>query len=162
MHLLTYDHTRDLFTKNKFKDWVKKYFKNVRYMGSIPGNYNPRIEISNWEETKGKLPKSYQPYKVLRVDVNRDSNLAVQQRDGFKYMDIRKEREKGNDVASLLMGIHRLKNREIHFLVINGLLIERKDFEFESSGNFNTSKAIEVLTWQFHNDILHDILKEKI
>ncbi len=67
VHLLTYNHTRDLFSGNEFKEWVKKYFKDVLYMGTKVGNYNPQIEISNWMEVEGKLPKSYKPHSAVKL-----------------------------------------------------------------------------------------------
>lgn len=64
MHELTYTHGRDLFLKNQFKSFVSKYFKDVEFLGFECGNWNPSIKISNWNEIKNSLPKSYQPKEV--------------------------------------------------------------------------------------------------
>ncbi len=61
---LIYRHARNLFTKNEFKPFVKKYFKDVEFVGFECGNWNPHIRISNWEEIKNILPKSYQPIET--------------------------------------------------------------------------------------------------
>jgi len=62
--ILTYYHTRNLFTKNEFKSFVKKYFKDVKYLGAECGNYSPSISISNWDEIKYKIPKYAIPIKI--------------------------------------------------------------------------------------------------
>ena len=62
--LLTYTHSRDLFIKNEFKPFVKKYFKDVRFEGCESGKWNPTISISNWEEVKDILPKYAIPSKI--------------------------------------------------------------------------------------------------
>jgi len=64
MHLLTYYHTRNLFAGSDFKKWVCKYFTGVEYMGTKSGNYSPSILVTNYEEVKKKLPKSYLPIQV--------------------------------------------------------------------------------------------------
>lgn len=66
-NILTYKHTRSLFIRNEFKPFVNKYFKNIRYLGTESGNWNPKIEISNWDKIKDILPKSYKPDKVTRA-----------------------------------------------------------------------------------------------
>jgi hypothetical protein len=67
--ILTYTHTRNIFTRNKWKPFVEKYFKDVKYLGCDSGNWEPEISISNWEEIKYKLPKYAIPIKV-RLDTN--------------------------------------------------------------------------------------------
>lgn len=67
MHILTYYHGRNLFIKNEFKPFVKKYFKDVKFIGFECGNFTPSIQISNWEEIKESLPKSYQPLEVKTI-----------------------------------------------------------------------------------------------
>jgi len=59
--ILTYTHTRNLFTKNKFKPFVKKYFKDVKFLGTKSGNWDAKISISNWDEVKNILPKYAKP-----------------------------------------------------------------------------------------------------
>jgi len=66
--ILIYYHTRNLFTKNEFKSFVKKYFKDVKYLGTECGNFSPSISISNWEETKYNLPKYAIPIKI-KLDI---------------------------------------------------------------------------------------------
>ena len=61
---LTYTHGRNLFHKNEFKPFVHKYFKDVKFEGFESGNWFPQISISNWDEIKGVLPKSYLPIKI--------------------------------------------------------------------------------------------------
>lgn len=39
-YILTYYHTRQLFLNNKFKPFVRKYFKNPVYLGSVAGRYD--------------------------------------------------------------------------------------------------------------------------
>jgi len=63
-HELTYTHTRNLFQKNEYKSFVAKYFKDVDFLGCECGNWNPSIKVSNWNEVKDSLPKSYQPIEV--------------------------------------------------------------------------------------------------
>ncbi len=65
--ILVYRHGRNLFTKNEFKPFVKKYFKDVQFIGFASGNWYPSILISNWKEIKDTLPKSYQPLEVEEV-----------------------------------------------------------------------------------------------
>lgn len=59
--ILTYTHTRSLFTGNKFKPFVHKYFKDVKFLGCESGNWEPKISISNWEEIKNIIPKYAKP-----------------------------------------------------------------------------------------------------
>jgi len=61
---LTYTHSRNLFAKNEFKPFVKKYFKDVVFLGFECGYWGPSISISNWEDIKESLPKSYKPTEV--------------------------------------------------------------------------------------------------
>lgn len=61
---LTYIHTRNLFIRNEFKSFVNRYFKDVKFKGCSSGNWDPIIEISNWDEIKDILPKSYTPAKI--------------------------------------------------------------------------------------------------
>ncbi len=65
MHLLTYKHTRDLFSGSGFKPWVKKYFPDAQFDGTEYGNWNPSILVGNYEEVKNNLPISYRPITVL-------------------------------------------------------------------------------------------------
>lgn len=62
--ILNYTHGRNLFIRNEFKPFVKKYFKDVEFLGFESGNWGPSISISNWDEVKDILPKSYQPESV--------------------------------------------------------------------------------------------------
>lgn len=64
MHLLTYCHTRNLFAGSDFKKWVRKYFNDVEYAGTESGHYRPSILVTNYEDVKEKLPKTYRPVKV--------------------------------------------------------------------------------------------------
>jgi len=66
-HILIYTHARNLFIKNEFKPFVKKYFKDFEFLGFECGMWNPEIKISNWEEIKDILPKSYLPLEVKEV-----------------------------------------------------------------------------------------------
>ncbi|KKN13195.1 hypothetical protein LCGC14_1008930 [marine sediment metagenome] len=61
---LTYIHGRNLFKGSEFKSFVHKYFKDVRFEGFESGYWYPQISISNWDEVKDILPKSYTPYKI--------------------------------------------------------------------------------------------------
>jgi len=69
MFRLTYYHTRSLFTKNEFKPFVNKYFKNVRFVGAESGNNNPMIEVSNYNEVKDVLPKYAKPEKIEEINI---------------------------------------------------------------------------------------------
>ena len=62
--ILTYHHTRNLFWKDRFLPFVKKYFKDVEYMGTESGNWSPKIKVSNWDEVKHELPKYAIPVKI--------------------------------------------------------------------------------------------------
>jgi len=64
--ILTYYHTRNLFSKNKFKPFVKKYFEDVKFLGTESGNYSPAISVSltSFEKNKFKLPKYAIPEKI--------------------------------------------------------------------------------------------------
>lgn len=69
---LTYIHSRNIFIKNEFKAFIYKYFKDVRFEGFDFGYWLPTISISNWDEVKDILPKSYQPYKINGEIVNEE------------------------------------------------------------------------------------------
>ena len=62
--ILTYTHIRNLFRGTKFKPFVNKYFKDVKYLGTECGNWEPSISISNWEDVKYQLPKYAIPVKI--------------------------------------------------------------------------------------------------
>jgi len=62
--VLTYHHTRNLFKQSEFLPFVKKYFRDVKYLGTESGNWSPRIRVSNWDEVKYELPKYAIPAKV--------------------------------------------------------------------------------------------------
>ena len=64
---LLYRHSRDIFIGNKFKSFVYKYFKDVRFKGCEYGNNFPTITISNWDEIKDTLPTSYQPIETKNI-----------------------------------------------------------------------------------------------
>ncbi len=66
--ILTYTHTRDLFTKNEFKPFVKKYFKDVEFLGCETGNWYPQLKVSNYEDVKHQLPKSYLPIEAQQIN----------------------------------------------------------------------------------------------
>jgi len=61
---LIYTHSRNLFSGSDFKPFVNKYFKDVEFEGFEVGNWYPAITISNWEEVKNILPKSYMPCAI--------------------------------------------------------------------------------------------------
>ena len=61
---IIYKHGRNLFNGGDFKPFVNKYFKDVVFEGFEYGNWYPAITISNWNEIKNILPKSYKPYKI--------------------------------------------------------------------------------------------------
>jgi len=62
--ILNYTHARNLFCGNKFHSFVFKYFKDVKFLGFESGNWGPSISVSNWDEVKDTLPKSYQPDEI--------------------------------------------------------------------------------------------------
>lgn len=62
--ILNYTHGRNLFTRNEFKPFVNKYFKDVQFLGFESGYWGPSISISNWDEVKDVLPKSYKPENI--------------------------------------------------------------------------------------------------
>jgi len=72
MTTLTYKYGRNLFTKNKFKPFVYKYFKDIKFIGFESGNMEPSIQISNWEEIKDMLPKYALPMRVVTMTENTD------------------------------------------------------------------------------------------
>lgn len=61
---LTYYHGRNVFIRNEWKPFINRYFKDIIFLGFDCGHYGPTIEITNWEEVKNNLPKSYQPIYV--------------------------------------------------------------------------------------------------
>ena len=65
MTTLIYTHTRNLFTKNEFKPFVKKYFNDVKFLGTEYGNWNAKLSVSNYEEVKNDLPKYAKPIKII-------------------------------------------------------------------------------------------------
>lgn len=71
-YILTYTHTRNLFIKNEFKPFVKKYFKDVRFVGTECGKFDAAIEVSNYEDVKDSLPKYAIPDKAEFLINNRD------------------------------------------------------------------------------------------
>lgn len=75
-HVLTYPYTRSLFTKNEFKPFVNKYFKDVRFIGTECGNYDAAIEVSNYEDVKNDLPKYARPAKV-EIIVSRQKDMTI-------------------------------------------------------------------------------------
>lgn len=79
--ILTYTHTRNIFIKNEFKPFVKKYFKDVRFLGCDSGNWNPKIEISNWEDIKYQLPKYAIPIEI-KLSFGKDGAYS-----GFAILD---------------------------------------------------------------------------
>ena len=62
--ILTYPHSRHLFSRNEFKPFVNKYFKDVKFLGCNSGNYFLSISVSNWNEVKDILFKSYRPLEI--------------------------------------------------------------------------------------------------
>ena len=62
---LKYTHCRDIMTKNIFKKWIKKWFKDVRFEGTEYGNWYPVISISNWDDVKDQLPENHKPIDIL-------------------------------------------------------------------------------------------------
>ncbi len=62
---LKYTHCRDIMTKNIFKSWVKKWFKDVRFEGNEYGNWYPVISISNWDDVKDQLPENHKPIDII-------------------------------------------------------------------------------------------------
>ena len=91
--ILTYTHTRNLFIKTKFKPFVNKYFKDVRFLGCEYGNWEPSISISNWEEIKYQLPKYAIPAKV-----ELDKNISFLEAISFGQLGLAREiRGENND-----------------------------------------------------------------
>lgn len=66
-YILTYEYSRQIFTKDKFKSFVRKYFENPTYFGSVAGRYDAQLQVDNWEEVKDLLPNYALPYKVEPV-----------------------------------------------------------------------------------------------
>ena len=66
-HILIYPHTRNLFAKNEFKPFVKKYFKDIKFLGTESGNYYPMLEVSNHKEVENNLPKHAKPIKIIAL-----------------------------------------------------------------------------------------------
>lgn len=62
--ILTYHHTRNLFRKDSFLPFVRKYFKDVEYLGTESGNWSPKIGVSNWNEVRHELPKYAIPEQI--------------------------------------------------------------------------------------------------
>ena len=62
--VLTYTHTRNIFIKNKWKPFFTKNFKDLRFEGCEYGNWKPKVSLTNWDEIKDLIPKSYKPIKV--------------------------------------------------------------------------------------------------
>lgn len=94
---LTYSHNRNVFIKDDWKPFINKYFENVKFLGFESGRYEPSISITNWEEVKDKLPKSYQPHMVNGVL----NPLHPKYKEMKEYQDEmeefkRKRRENGN------------------------------------------------------------------
>lgn len=64
---LTFYHARTLFKGSSYKPWLAKWFGEFEYLGCETGNFYPSIMVSNYEDVKDKLPKSYQPIKTEMV-----------------------------------------------------------------------------------------------
>jgi len=62
--ILIYRQERSLFLKGQFKPFVNKYFKDVLFLGFECGRYGAHLQVSNWDEIKDTLPKSYKPLEV--------------------------------------------------------------------------------------------------
>ena len=53
----------------------------------------------------------------------------------------------------LLLAITRLEKRAIDLIILNNNVYFREDFEFKN-GKFNNSRAIKVLVWSYHHELL--------
>lgn len=62
---LVYTHNKSIFLHGEWKAWVTKWFENPKFEGFESGFYNPHVSITNWEQIKDKLPKSYHPFKII-------------------------------------------------------------------------------------------------
>jgi len=62
--ILIYTHSRNIFTRNEFKPFVKKYFNDVKFLGCESGNWLAMIEVSNYNEVKDSLPKYAKPIEI--------------------------------------------------------------------------------------------------
>ena len=65
MIYLTFTHSRDIFKKNEFQNWIKIWFKTARFDGCEYGNHYPVIRVGTKEfeiwkshELECKSPKS--------------------------------------------------------------------------------------------------------
>jgi hypothetical protein len=59
---LTFVHDRDIFTKNKFRNWVYKYFPSAKFDCYQHGRWYPSIKIpyDEFRENHKNLPQSVQ------------------------------------------------------------------------------------------------------
>lgn len=67
-HILLYYHARNLLSNNQWKPFIDNYFEQFKFLGFSSGSYYPEISISNWEEIKNNLPKSYKPLLAVTED----------------------------------------------------------------------------------------------
>ena len=52
----------------------------------------------------------------------------------------------------------KLDLKDIDSVIINGHPFTRKAFQFKSSDNMNHAKAIELMTWAYHSDIMDELI----
>ena len=69
MIYLTFTHSRDIFKKNEFQNWIKIWFKTARFEGCEYGNHYPTIKVSllEFEEWKEQLECEKQKAKLVRI-----------------------------------------------------------------------------------------------
>lgn len=77
MIYLTFTHSRDIFKKNEFQNWIKIWFTTARFEGCEYGNHYPTIKVSlsefeewkkHWlecEKQKSKLVKIKGVFDIL-------------------------------------------------------------------------------------------------
>ena len=159
MHILTYRYNRTVFSRNEFKPFIKKWFVNPVFKGSEDRVSYPKILVENWSEVKHTIPLKLKPIKVESYDfvLEKNPNICIQNIKGFNVQVIIKERENGDNCISIALAAMRLESRELDMVFINDMIFSRENFEFKT-GRFNKSKCLDLMMWQFHRDILEEIV----
>lgn len=71
MIYLTFKHSRDIFKKNEFQTWVKRWLPSARFTGCEYGNHYPTISVKTVEfiEWKKHVMECYkEKAKVVKVE----------------------------------------------------------------------------------------------
>jgi len=79
-----------------------------------------------------------------------------------KHRIINKPEDDNGSHVILALAIMQLDSGDIDSIIINGYPFTRKALEFKTSKNMNHTKAIDIMTWAYHSDIMNEIINYEI